>query len=121
MNGSDARIRFFPSEDLVTSAVVIAGARTFVGTDSGPLHLAALLGRKVVGLFGPSPPRLTAPGVEGGVFLYSSVACSPCSQRSCVAPDDWCMDRIQINGVFEAVAQSVVQPTFKASGVQAKN
>lgn len=33
---------------------LIAGADGFVGNDSGPTHLAAMLGRRVVALFGPT-------------------------------------------------------------------
>ena len=38
-----------------------AGARVFVGNDSGPTHLAAATGAPTVALFGPTDPRRFAP------------------------------------------------------------
>jgi lipopolysaccharide heptosyltransferase I len=40
---------------------LLAGAEVFVGGDSGPLHLAAALGRPAIGLFGPTDPARTGP------------------------------------------------------------
>jgi len=35
---------------------LIAGARIFVGNDSGPVHIAAATGRPVVAIYGPTNP-----------------------------------------------------------------
>jgi len=40
---------------------LMAGARIFVGNDSGPAHIAASFGIPVVALFGASNPRMWAP------------------------------------------------------------
>mgnify|MGYP005848585615 CR=1 FL=1 len=40
---------------------LLAGAEVFIGGDSGPLHLAAALGRPAIGLFGPTDPACTGP------------------------------------------------------------
>jgi ADP-heptose:LPS heptosyltransferase len=45
---AEPRVHFFPSKDLLTTAVLVEGASLFVGSDSGPLHLAAALDRKSV-------------------------------------------------------------------------
>ena len=42
-------------------AGLLAGARAFVGNDSGPAHLAAAVGTPAVTLFGPTDPRHFAP------------------------------------------------------------
>jgi len=48
--------------DLAGLAAVLAGAAVVVGNDTGPMHLAAALGRRCVVLFsGESNPALTAP------------------------------------------------------------
>ena len=48
--------------DLPGLAAVLAGAAVVVGNDTGPMHLAAALGRRCVVLFsGESDPALTAP------------------------------------------------------------
>jgi ADP-heptose:LPS heptosyltransferase len=50
-----------PSTGLLTLAALLAGARVFVGGDSGPLHLACGVGCPVVGLYGPTDPLVNTP------------------------------------------------------------
>jgi hypothetical protein len=42
----------------------LAGARVYLGNDSGPAHLAAAVGTPVVAMFGPSDARVWAPRGE---------------------------------------------------------
>ena len=53
--------RLAPPTDLAALAALTARARLFVGGDSGPLHLACMLGRPVLGLYGPTDPRVNGP------------------------------------------------------------
>ena len=48
-------------DDLYDLACWLAGARIYIGNDSGPSHLAAAVGTPVVALFGPSNPIVWAP------------------------------------------------------------
>ncbi len=48
-------------EDLGELARFLAGARLFLGNDSGIAHLAAAVGTPVVALFGPTDPAVWAP------------------------------------------------------------
>ena len=50
-----------PPTDLATLAALVERARLFVGGDSGPLHLACALGCPVVGIYGPTDPRVNQP------------------------------------------------------------
>jgi ADP-heptose:LPS heptosyltransferase len=50
-----------PPTALRTLAALIAGARVFVGGDSGPLHLACGLGCPVIGIYGPTDPLVNTP------------------------------------------------------------
>lgn len=49
------------SESLVELGRVLAGARLYVGNDSGITHLAAAVGCPTVAVFGPTNPRVWAP------------------------------------------------------------
>lgn len=49
------------SDNLYDLAVWIAGARAYIGNDSGITHLAAAVGTPVVVLFGPTDPAVWAP------------------------------------------------------------
>ncbi len=94
---------FFPSDDLLETSAVLKHAALLIGNDSGPMHLASTLGIKVVGLFGPASPQLTAPTRALGVFHYERVECSPCDQCKCIRPTDSCMSLISPDYVFESV------------------
>jgi ADP-heptose:LPS heptosyltransferase len=69
---------------------LIRSARVFVGCDSGPLHLASLVGVPVVAVFGPTDPIENAPfpGAPHRV-VRRDVGCNPCregcSARTCLS------------------------------------
>jgi len=98
----EERCRVSVSPDALASAALIAGADAFVGNDSGPLHLAAWFDRPRLGLFGPAPPALTAPGGESDAMLRVPVECSPCDQRACTRPGGSCMGLLGVEEVHEA-------------------
>lgn len=64
------------------SAALMERAELFVGSDSGPMHVAAAVGTRVVAVFGPGAPRKTAPylGEERCRVVYAALPCSPCRQ-----------------------------------------
>jgi ADP-heptose:LPS heptosyltransferase len=102
---------FASTLSLLESAALVSGASLFVGNDSGPLHLAAMLGVRTLGLFGPSDPSLTAPRTRSSAsWLYPCVDCSPCDQRKCIRPSDPCMQRISIAEVAHAAASLQGRP-----------
>lgn len=53
--------RVAPPTSLRELAWILQKARVVIGADTGPLHLAAALGTKVIGLFGPTNPRRNGP------------------------------------------------------------
>jgi heptosyltransferase I len=53
--------RVAPPTNLRELAFILQQARVVIGGDTGPLHLAAALGAKVVGLYGPTDPRRNGP------------------------------------------------------------
>jgi len=59
-----------PPTDLATLAALIAGARLFVGGDSGPLHMACAVGCPVLGIYGPTDPRVNRPWGTEFVALH---------------------------------------------------
>ena len=78
---------------------VIAGARLVVSCDTGPMHLAVALNKKVLALFGPSDPKRTGPLY--GEVIQKSLDCVPCNKRSCDDPK--CMHEITPHDVFASM------------------
>lgn len=97
-----ARAFGLPLDELV---VLLQGSQVFVGTDSGPLHLATALGVPVIGLYGPAHPKFTAPPSAVNSYLFKQVECSPCEQRKCVRPDHPCMHLITSQEVIERMSR----------------
>jgi len=72
-----------------------------VTVDSGPMHIAAAAGARVVALFGPTAPWRTGPYGKGHVIVRKGLECSPCFKREC--PDPKCMNEISIEDVVAAI------------------
>lgn len=53
--------RLAPPTNLRELAGLLQKAEVVIGADTGPLHLAAALGTKVLGLYGPTDPRRNGP------------------------------------------------------------
>ena len=94
--------------NLGEAVAVLARSETLVAVDSGILHLAAALGKKVVGLYGPSDPVVTGPQGDGHAVLTSGAECSPCRQGEC-RHNRKCMTDLSVDAVIAAV-EGVLSP-----------
>ena len=54
-----------------------------VTNDTGPMHVAAALSKRVVALFGPTDPRRTGPYGQLEHVLRVKLPCAPCMKSSC--------------------------------------
>jgi len=86
-------------------AYVCKHATVVVSTDSGPMHLAAVLGTPVVALFGPTAPWRTGPYGAAHRVLRADRDCSPCFKKSCDTVE--CMTALKVEDVFQAVVEQV--------------
>jgi heptosyltransferase I len=55
-----------------------------LSNDTGPMHIAAALGKPVVSLFGPTEPRRTGPYRQADRVLRVDLPCAPCLKPRCV-------------------------------------
>ena len=64
----------------------IRACKVMVTNDTGPMHVAAAMGKPEVALFGPTDPRRTGPYQAPGRVLRSlGMDCVPCHSRTCTA------------------------------------
>ncbi len=104
------------TRSLVELAALLQRAAAVVASDSLALHLAAFLGTRVVGLYGPKDPRLYGPRFAPARVVRTWLPCSPCTRRTC--PDVLCMEEISVRQVHEALAgllRGVAAPTATAT------
>ncbi|MBI5236475.1 MAG: glycosyltransferase family 9 protein [Deltaproteobacteria bacterium] len=99
----DKAVNMAGATGLAELAALSKGARFAVTVDSGPMHVAAAVGTRVVALFGPTSPTRTGPyPCEGGhIVIRRGLACSPCFRRTCADPV--CMSGITVDEVMKAV------------------
>jgi heptosyltransferase-1 len=83
-------------------AALSALADLFITTDTGPMHLAAAAGGKVVALFGPTAPWRTGPYGPAHVVVRAGISCSPCFRRDC-KDGVRCMGAISVEDVMAKV------------------
>ncbi len=82
-------------------------AAAVVGIDSGPVHLAAALGKPGVAIFGPTDPARNGPYGETFTVLRSPDAVTTYQRSSTVAPS---MFEITPRAVFEALKLRLNRP-----------
>jgi heptosyltransferase-1/heptosyltransferase-2 len=82
-------------------------AALVLGNDSGPLHIAAALGKKVVGIYGPTPPAFVGPYGQLENVLRHDVPCHPCRRRTC--DHHSCMQGVKVEVVWEKVRDGMAR------------
>jgi len=77
-------VHVLPLTSMKEMAAVLEQARLYIGGDTGPLHIASLLGTPAVAIYGPSDPVLNEPWRQTPFrIVRTGIACSPCRNRKC--------------------------------------
>jgi heptosyltransferase I len=92
------------SPPLPELAALLAGARLVVGADTGPVHLAAALGTRVVAMFGPTDPARNGP-LPGGTVLRNAPAEGSTYKRGKTYSDT--MLSVSVEQVLEATEREM--------------
>jgi lipopolysaccharide heptosyltransferase II len=80
---------------------LIERASLVISNDSGPMHIAAALGRPLVALFGPTNPTRTGPYQREESVVRLDIPCSPCYARKCLHQS--CLRWLNVDAVLRAV------------------
>lgn len=78
-----------------------------ISNDSGPLHLATILGLPTISFFGPETPFLYGPVGEGHHVFYKDIFCSPClniyNSKISSCQDNICLKNITPETVLKVI------------------
>jgi ADP-heptose:LPS heptosyltransferase len=96
------RLRDWTGSLTVTqTTALLERADLFIGSDSGPAHLAASAGTLSVILFsGTNQPRQWRPWSRHSLVLRHRVPCQPCHQKVCPLADHPCMSGLSPERVY---------------------
>ncbi len=101
-----------PSDSFKSLLCSLKKCDLVVGSDSGPAHLAQLLGIKTVMLFGPTDMIKFGP-YSSGTTLSKKLACSPCwfheptYKKNC--PEYRCMNEITVEEVLQKIQSELME------------
>jgi heptosyltransferase I len=101
--GSTEYATIAPATTLCELAAIVRRASIFVGSDTGPLHLAAALGTPCVGLFGPMPAERNGPYGPQHVSVQKIRLTGTSRERRTAGPES--MEAISVDHVTEACDQ----------------
>jgi ADP-heptose:LPS heptosyltransferase len=102
--GTHARFRDWTGRLAVPeTAALLERADLFIGSDSGPAHLAASASTASVILFsGTNRPRQWRPWSRRSLVLRQNVSCRPCHHKACPLADHPCMAGLGPDRVYRA-------------------
>ena len=88
---------------LAQAVALLSLAGAVVCNDSGLMHVAAALGRRIVAVFGSSSPAMTPPLSPAARPLWLALGCSPCYQRQCPLGHLDCLNKLGPDRVIAAL------------------
>jgi len=89
------------------TAALIREADLLVSGDTGPLHVAAAVGTRVIGLYGSVSTERSRPIGEGHVVLKKEMWCLPCEEKVCPLGTTQCMKDLTPEEVFGEVRKAI--------------
>jgi ADP-heptose:LPS heptosyltransferase len=98
-----------PATTLRQLGALIKRCSVLVSNDSGPMHIGAAVGTPVLGIFGPTDPRLQGPyGENNMVVRNEGLDCLGCNLTACPIGHP-CMIGLTVEPVLQAVRQLITR------------
>ncbi|MCB9251026.1 MAG: glycosyltransferase family 9 protein [Flavobacteriales bacterium] len=82
--------------NLLELAYLCERSELYIGNESGPLHIAAVMDTPLIGLYGPGVKDVFYPIGKSSHVLHNILDCNPCDQEKCVRPESPCIELIEL-------------------------
>ncbi len=113
---SDGRAVLAPPTDLLSLAAVLKRSRMYLGSDTGPLHLAVAVGTQCVSLHGPTRASQSGPHGSGHRALQEVYLEGTSRERR--KADNATMKAISVEAVCEACSEVIAQSRASKVGTR---
>jgi lipopolysaccharide heptosyltransferase I len=98
------------TENLCQLAEIFRCSDLYVGSDTGPMHLAAFVNTPVVAIFGPTDHVVNEPyRYTPHIVIRKEIKCAPCRKKNCTDRD--CMNGIKESDAIRAI--NIMLGSFK--------
>ncbi len=77
------KIKYVETENIDQLIYEIKNCKVLIGNDSGPVHIACLLGKSTFSIYGPTNPKYSFLPVAGSEYVFSRISCSPDKTQYC--------------------------------------
>lgn len=109
----EENVKIIQSNSLEILFDEIVGCSFFISNDSGPLQIAALLGKPTFSIYGPTNPTFHLPIGEFHQFTRKTLKCSPIIEKYCFAdggdscPHHDCLELLTVDEVYNGVTKFI--------------
>ncbi len=100
--GVKKSVFILPPTSILESFYFINLTDIFIASDTGPLHIADAMKKKVIGIYTSTSPDRNGPYYNIKNTIKSTVPCSPCRKRKC--SDPVCADTIRSQEIIDKIS-----------------
>lgn len=96
-----------PKSSLPQMAALISKCDLIIANDSGPMHIAAALGVKTLGIFGPTNPKAHGPYSQNSDYIIKDdLHCIICNKLICPFQHE-CMRELKVEVIIKKVSSLI--------------
>lgn len=96
-------INFSGKTNLLETIDLLSLADIVVCNDSGLMHIAASLNKKIIAIYGATSEEFTPPLADNVKIINKKLSCSPCFSRVCPLKHHNCMRQITVEEIFRHI------------------